>query len=740
MEYQNRKEAFRQLLIENTAESVAKLRLAEIDEQADEFEEELLELSQSISPMTVKRRRLRLPENDDVISWDLDAKTPLSRFRDQEWFFRHPGEMLPIRFGMNHQDIGVDLSDPNAAPLRRFQKYMIFYAVPGKNIYSKITKPSSTVRMHNEFLHFMAYLFQNGYLLGSDGNFKTLETLDVKALRAEIRARMKRDEVGPSALIGFCRSIGKWIILSKGADLPKEFLAPFTEKDFWGGGLSKEIARYKAEKSHSWEAIDFDNLQPMLKAASRYIQLYAHDLLYLERKYFEAHRIKVNNQRKKTTASIEITYGPTTEIAKELLNYNFAICPETHKPWFELSSNSNRNKKRNRYSIAKKPILEQWQNLIGAAIFMLFLWTAMRVNELQMLEADALLIDGEPMDLNRDVTEQVDKGQRFDLRRTVFKTEENLLGEDHILPLPKIGAQAFSILFELFRISRESLNNNHLLPAGGLYLHGTSFLGPWQTSSDPISKSFIGIYFYNFCYLADVERQHPHKCRKTLATLMINYDPSSLELIRDILCHKSVAMTVVYLMSLPGVAEDILNHIVETQKEKVAELLADGAEGKLAGAAGNRTLDAIAKHPEAFHGTALATTVKTLLEAFTENANFDIILTPAAWCLRFPSKVPWTAPCLPPNAIPGEYIYPDPGKCIPFNCKHAGHSTRHLDRIKGALAWAKKAASESRYSTSKAHYEEQIRYWEDVVNQLENGRPDIVSLNIVEQALAFGGR
>lgn len=351
-------------------------------------------------------------------------------------------------------------------------------------------------------------------------------------------------------------------------------------------------------------------------------------------------------------------------------------------------------------------------NLMGAAVFMLLLWTAMRRNELKMLKADALLIDGKPMDLEKDAMEQVEGGRRFDLRRIVFKTEDNLKGKDYLLPLPKIGAQAFAVLLEFYRNSRERLGNQYLLPVGGIYSYFSINGKKMQSSSDPISHYSIYTYFLIFCSLAGVERQHPHQCRKTLATLMINHDPSSLELIRDLLCHKSVAMTVVYLMSLPGVAEDIQNYMLERQREKIVEYLTDAAEGKLAGAAGNKTLDAVSRNIEAFQGKTLATTVKSLVDVFTKNANFEIIRTPAAWCLRFPSRVPWTAPCLPPKSRPGEYIYPNPEKCRPWECKDAGHTTKDLHKIKDVLSWTTKASSESQSCASRAYYEKQMKYWE----------------------------
>lgn len=235
MEYQNQREAFRQLLIQNTDESVAKLKQAEVKEIAEEFEEELLE-SELCEPAPAKKSKkacLPLPECDDVISWDLEVKIPLSRFKDKEWLFKEPEKTITISFGRNHPDIGVDLSDPNAGPMRRLEKLMAYYHVPGNSLYFRSNNAGNTRTMAGQFLHLYAYFYRNRYLLlDAEGNYKTLETVDVETMRAEVLARMQRGE-GQQSTSNFAYAIGRWILISKLALLPKEFIAPFNGKNFW---------------------------------------------------------------------------------------------------------------------------------------------------------------------------------------------------------------------------------------------------------------------------------------------------------------------------------------------------------------------------------------------------------------------------------------------------------------------------------------------------------------------------
>ena len=193
-------------------------------------------------------------------------------------------------------------------------------------------------------------------------------------------------------------------------------------------------------------------------------------------------------------------------------------------------------------TILKQPIIDELFNLIGASIFLLLIWTAMRCNELRNLKINSLRVDGKPLDIAKDTIKQIQEGCRFELQRTVYKTTDEPEGEEHELPLTKIGALAFATLVELFRGTRERQKTEYLLPAGGFDIHSGGSIGDYGTDI-PINNKTIQKWLSNFCEFVGVEHHHPHQCRKTLATLIINHDPNSLELIRRILCHDNIKMT-----------------------------------------------------------------------------------------------------------------------------------------------------------------------------------------------------
>jgi len=640
LEFEQREAAFRRRLAAELDEDIKKLIEEEIEEQAEEIEAEMYYEDHEFSAAVTHK----LPESEEPISFDEHGRV-MSRYGDPEWKFLHEdGTMITLRFGQNHQELGFDLSDPLSESLRTIEKILSFYDVPGKDPSKKPLKPSSIEDSFKINHYLLSYLHGKGFLRGNDP--KNLELLNVHELRHEIYLRIEQDE-GYSRVYRFSKAIAKWARISNKINLPGKFSANFTLKQFWSRGMKKDIAKYVAQKKIRWQAIDFDDLQPMMNTALKYIKDYSRDLIFVERTFEKSFQRRVISGLVNKHAKIEHNEKLSADLADELINHHFSK-DSGGAPWLNVEISTNGKSAKYQY-ILKMPFIEEWKNLLGAAIFMLLIWSAMRINELRNLKMNALRVDGKPLDLKKDAVEQVLDGTRFDLRRTEFKTNKEPGGKDHILPLPKIGALAFATLIELFRGTRLRQQNTFILPAGGFDIHGHGSKGKVgkEGSNRPIGFTSIIRWLYNFCDVAGVEHHHTHKCRKTLATLMINHDPNALELIRKLLCHKSVTMTLEYIMSLPGVCEEIRNHVMETMRNKVVDLLTYGAKGQVAGGAGNRLLDAIAATPKAYKGIRLLTTIQMLVKSL-DAANFIIQRTPAAWCIRFPTRIPRTAPCLPP--------------------------------------------------------------------------------------------
>ena len=363
----------------------------------------------------------------------------------------------------------------------------------------------------------------------------------------------------------------------------------------------------------------------------------------------------------------------------------------------------------------------------------------MRREEALSLTVHALKINGKSLDLTDDVLAQVEAGSEnsFDLTRSIYKTDP--YGACHETPIPKIAAKAFAVLCKLFRHARELGKTDFLFPSGGVVRPGNKPKG-----SGTIQKQSLYDYLKRFCRAAGVDYQHPHKCRKSLATLIINHDSKSLEVIRFLLGHQSVAMTMEYIMALPGINEELLSYYYASEFDKITEWLFDALDGHVAGPRGDHTLEAIQENLVQWQGNMLPFTMKTIIKSMQDNG-LAIHRTPVAWCIWFDIRVPADTPCMTleareavakGNPLEPKDYFPNPEFCVPHECGYAGYSRSDLPNAKRALKYAKEQSAKSG-KTARAHYDEQVTYWAGIVERLENGHPAFTSLGLLEKF--YGG-
>lgn len=721
---------------------------ADIKDMEEEIEADLLSPGDDseFEANEVGETAASLPTVDEVMSYDQSGNV-LSLFGDPTWvLIDKTGLQVPFNFGQNHESRTLDLTDPMATLLALAEKLLLYTKWPLKNLTVRPLAPNSLRAYLHGIKALLDWMYREGFFLsdsiGEDLEDRNLVTAQI--VRKEIH-RMLHSGEHFGKIRGVVGAVQTWTLLGSKPYCPDWFRPVFTYGEIIDPRLAEEIAQYVAKNKNRWEAIPFDDLKPLFTTAQNYIERYARDLFWLEGKLVEAAQIRV--AAGVNSVKPEVTNTPiTNDLYMSILSRSYQIDPETEEPWFSPTVGIRYRKENNRRSgekyrrIARTPIQIETETLVGAAIFIMFSFTAARHLEMGTLKINALTIDGKPLDYNGDVFAQVEAGTEFDLTRSLFKMKPDPTGKGHMTPLPKIAAKAFAVLIEVFRLARTKVGKNDtdfLFPAGGI-------VRPWFKGRGGSGKSkFLGSlsgYLKRFCTAAGVEYHHPHKCRKTIATLLIHEDPGCLEIIRWLLGHNSIAMTMEYLMALPGVSKEIVDFLKAQSAKNIIEFVGDALEGHVAGAAGDRALDALIENQESWKGKKLASTMTVLLESY-KNANFTIHRTPAAWCIRFPTRVPLSAPCLPPTIqeaiangeiVDGSMFLPRYEHCIPWKCGDAGHSRDDLDNAKRSLGYAKKKASDAGNSAERAHYQEQVDYWESVAHQLEHGRPDIVGLLLLE--------
>lgn len=722
--------------------------IEDMEDMEEEIEEDLLSIDDDseLDADEAGETVAALPTDAEVMSYDRNGEV-LSRFGDPTWvLIDKAGRKVPFTFGLNHESRTLDFTDPMSTKLALAEKLLLFTRWPSKNLTVRPLSPGTLRGVHKENKTLLDWMYRKGFFLIDciDEAIEDRSLVTAQTVRMEIRQMLDSRE-HYAKIRGVLRAVKTWLLLGAKPYCPDWFKPVFSYGEVVDDQLVKEIATYVAKQKNRWEAIPFDDLEPLFTTAKNYIERYVSDLFWLESKFVEALELRKAAGIKGATATV-VNKSITADLYNSILSHSYQINPETKNPWFAPTILITYNKRNNPRSgekvraIALTPFKIATEILVGAATFTLFTFTAGRHIELSTLKIDALRIDGKPLDYHGDVFAQVEAGTEFDLTRTLLKMKPDPTGKSHMTPIPKIIAKAFVVLIEVFRHARTKVGKKgtcFLFPAGGI-------IRPWYRGNGGAGeKKFfhdLGKYLRRFCEEAGVDYHHPHKCRKTLATLLIHEDPGCLDIICWILGHNSLAMTMEYIMALPGISKEVFEFYKAHSAKNILQFVGDTLEGHVAGAAGNRSIDAVLGNVKAWKGKKLASTMEVLLESY-KNSNFTIHRTPAAWCIRFPTRVPLSAPCLSSTIqdaiangeiVDGSMLLPRHEHCIPWKCGDAGHTRDDLDNAKKSLGYAMEKAFNAGSSRERAHYQEQVDYWKSVAHQLEYGRPDIVGLHLLE--------
>jgi len=684
-----------------------------------------------------RRKKQTLPDDNVPVTLHSDG-TVWCRYDDDEWRTWVNGINLSVNFRRRHEnDIDtIDFSGSLANHIVRFTKTIAYFSLPGNNPFSGIRSYGSSIYTIKRFQLLAAYLMNKGYLLNLDGVDPTpLRLLDADTIKRELRDRMALNM--PAAHVaGMFRAVARWLQTNEYVELPDEFCPGFTIADWQGDTkLTKEIIKYEAERITPWQAIPHDELLILLQECQVFTQDFSDDILFMYRKLKEADALFPGRRVVVESA------GRGRPIMEALKSHKFNNDPRTGAPWFEIKITPPTIRTELRPGngspvvrgcpserLNREPCYKEFHKLTDCCVFLLTLWSAARVQELVNIKVDSLFINNKRLNPLADAVEcfKSAKGKdgtlkpRFELEFRTFKTSKLEAGKYRRIPLATDAAYAFCLLVELLRSYRTANNSPYLLPAG-LSGHGKMPKhGKLETSTQ---TKQIAKMIRRLCQRVGVTKHHPHRCRKTLATIIINKNPQSLELIQRLLGHHTPNMTLRYLMEIPGIAEPIRQHIIQTNKERITELLKGAASRRLSGEGAVSIMEAIPL--EKLAAEVLPDTIQAYVDIISEDPNFVITTAPAAFCLRIWKNMPENVPCLPRQdmvSVPIQDLAPDPSLCNPSVCGYILHTSRHLDRARRNRNAAQKLANQGGVRAElAAAFALQAEYWGKVVRDLEDG-------------------
>ncbi len=283
--------------------------------------------------------------------------------------------------------------------------------------------------------------------------------------------------------------------------------------------------------------------------------------------------------------------------------------------------------------------------LRNSVAFIVFLVTGMRRSEFANLKADSFW--------------KVKGKEEYNLRVTIYKTSDSSQGEDHVVPIPKIAYIALERLRELTEQARKASGEDRLA------VNFTNNFG------EPMTLNAINQFFQRWSEYMSVEHIHPHQFRKTIAMFAIYQDTANLPIIKKLFGHKSLKMTLAYIVKMPGVAHEIKIALLEQNKDLLVELLESAESGVIAGIAGKR----IEKNfkEEKIYSAMLHDDGWETLEQYV-----DILLNEGVTLLhRAPMKViciktpaiEQSAPCDANKSDKVARLHPDIQKCSSTECQ-----------------------------------------------------------------------
>lgn len=283
-------------------------------------------------------------------------------------------------------------------------------------------------------------------------------------------------------------------------------------------------------------------------------------------------------------------------------------------------------------------------SLLDACCVIVLACTGMRRSEVMSLRSDCLEQDGEG----------------FWLRYTVFKTSKASQGDQKRIPIPGLAAKAIALIDRLSKESRIYGKHDYLFST----LHRAHFGCPTSLAypANAVTRVAEAVG-------AD-DGIHPHRFRKTLAMYLIYQDPKNIEIVRQLFSHVSLKMTLRYVMSLPGISDEIKKIIIDQNVDVLLEVLAGALNGRIAGEAGKRIQRSVNNSPQ-FLARLQDKGKEGLIqyvESMLEQGIKILHRTNLAICMKTPGLIE-VAPCDGKNEDASMKLHPNLFACDPFGCR-----------------------------------------------------------------------
>lgn len=592
--------------------------------------------------------------------WDNIKVSPISRFRENKWDFTcypHVNKKQAILNFDYVNSLGMNIADGSHIHWLRIVKVLCLYRIPRFSVTGWVRSYGGLSSQRSKTMRLLP-LFHEFSLYSDSTTGAPLRTLD-DLTKESVKAYIDRLD-SPVKKWDLAFAIMQWQRLSKSLLLPPQYAIA-------GEFLtSQEVSAYRAvadDAAVPYRPIPLDDYAEIINHCLRLVEDYSDDILWLYKSYYPT-LVGKDSGRLKLRPD-----GHSTGSVKGVAAFK-AYTPRQieDEPWWSLRVIERINPKDPGEYISYGLVARHIASLMDACCTLILATTGMRRSEVTHIKSGAV--------------SQNDTG--YWLRFTVFKTSAASQGISKLIPVPYITARAISIIEILCADSRCYGGHDFLFSSITRQHFGRSVHSAYPERAVKRVAEACGIE----------SNIHPHRFRKSLAMYLIYQDPRNIEIIRHLFSHSSIKMTLKYILSLPGVHDEVKKIIIEQNVGILVELLDAVLKDKIGGEGGKRVRDTIAQSPifKARLQDRGKESITQYVDSMLEQGIKLMHRSNLAICLKTPG-VAETSPCDGKGESPSEKLHPNLFACDPFGCRYAAFTESHLPALTSEIVFHQRLAN-----------------------------------------------
>ncbi|WP_233081165.1 tyrosine-type recombinase/integrase [Rheinheimera soli] len=601
-------------------------------EYLEEFEydlsEELESLSEELEDISSSKLVLKSSLMDKLSLYP-DGAFPISdysTFKDDQWVFYDKAQVIDAK-GFNFKDSDSDLM--------LFKKVIMYHYIPTFHPFGTIKSFATTFSYINGLTNIERFIFKANHM--SD-LLKGIPNITARMLNDSLDEAKSAEH--SSSYKSLYSALAFWSVLSENGLIPEAFRLNVKMSKVLTKERRQDVVRHALRNTIPYTPFLQSELEGLINYALFWtdsaIPVIEKAIIFCRDNGIHSGARKVHSPGNKNE-ELEQIFSTRVE-GKEIIGYSATI----------KTDQKDKKKSNNYYTFDKLAVAID--NVRNAIFIFVALITGMRRRELAQLAFD---------DFHR-----LKNGECYvDVTRFKVSDDPNYSGEAATLPIPEY---LYELIFQ-YHSMREymgKLENEHL------FISCKS-----RVKKKNQDSSILHIIVREISDATKIDGLHTHRFRKSIAEILIGQDETNIDLIRELLGHKSFVMTLRYIARNPYLVRAVARIMEHHHAHEFEQIINAINSGHFSGHAFERIAAQIKKRPAEFKGARLKLTIREYVLALLE-AGEPVFLhrTPmGTYCLSIPmlGGDDYT-PCVQNAVNVTGRVIPEPSNCQYDKCHKAG--------------------------------------------------------------------